>query len=53
MNAPEVVIRPESEQLSALGRPPGGRGEGIHKVFRLNDEVEFWDGQAPPPEPGR
>lgn len=50
MNAPEVVIRPESEQLSALGRPPGGRGEGIHKVFMLKDEVDFWDAQEPPPE---
>jgi uncharacterized cupin superfamily protein len=50
MNAPEVVVRPESKQLSALGRPPGGRGEGIHKVFMLEDEVEFWDAQEPPPE---
>jgi uncharacterized cupin superfamily protein len=49
MNAPEVVIRPESEQLSAMGRPPGGRGEGIHKVFMLEDEVELWDAQEPPP----
>ena len=27
MNAPEVVIRPESGKLSALGTPPGDRGE--------------------------
>jgi uncharacterized cupin superfamily protein len=50
MNAPEVVVRPESGQLSALGKPPGGRGEGIHKVFMLEDEVELWDAQEPPPE---
>jgi uncharacterized cupin superfamily protein len=50
MNAPEVVVRPESKQLSALGRPPGSRGEGIHKVFMLEDEVELWDAQQPPPE---
>jgi uncharacterized cupin superfamily protein len=49
MNAPEVVIRPESGKLSALGRPPGSRGEGIHRVFHERDEVPFWDGEEPPP----
>ena len=50
MNAPEVVVRPESGQLSALGRPPGDRGEGIRKVFPLTDEVDLWSAQEPPPE---
>ena len=50
MNAPEVVVRPESKQLSAMERPPGSRGEGIHKIFMLEDEVEFWDAHEPPPE---
>jgi uncharacterized cupin superfamily protein len=49
MNAPEVVVRPESGNLSALGRPPGSRGEGMHKVFRQSDEVSFWEGEDPPP----
>jgi uncharacterized cupin superfamily protein len=49
MNAPEVVVRPESGNLSALGRPPGGRGEGMHKVFRQSDEVSFWEEEEPPP----
>jgi uncharacterized cupin superfamily protein len=49
MNAPEVVIRPESGKLSALGRPPGGRGEGIHRVFHERDEASFWEGEDPPP----
>jgi uncharacterized cupin superfamily protein len=49
MNAPEVVVRPESGNLSALGRPPGSRGEGMHKVFRQGDEVSFWEGEDPPP----
>ncbi|HEY8083453.1 MAG TPA: cupin domain-containing protein [Solirubrobacterales bacterium] len=51
MNAPEVVIRPESGKLSAFGRPPGGRGEGIHRVFHERDEASFWDGEDPPPPP--
>jgi uncharacterized cupin superfamily protein len=49
MNAPEVVVRPESGKLSALGRPPGGRGEGIHRIFHERDEVPFWEGENPPP----
>jgi uncharacterized cupin superfamily protein len=49
MNAPEVVVRPESGKLSAFGRPPGGRGEGMHKVFHQSDEVPLWEGEEPPP----
>jgi uncharacterized cupin superfamily protein len=51
MNSPEVVVRPESGKLSAFGRPPGGRGEGMHRVFFERDEVPFWEGENPPPEP--
>ncbi len=49
MNAPEIVVRPESGKLSARGSPPGGRGEGMHKVFRQSDEVSLWEDEAPPP----
>jgi uncharacterized cupin superfamily protein len=53
MNAPDVVVRPESGKLSAFGRPPGGHGEGMHRVFFLRDEAEFWEGEDPPPPPPR
>ena len=49
MNAPEVVVRPESGKVDAMGRPPGGRGEGIRHVFFERDEVPFWEGEDPPP----
>jgi uncharacterized cupin superfamily protein len=48
MNAPDVVVRPESGKLSAFGRPPGSAGEGIHEVFFLRDAAEFWAGEEPP-----
>jgi uncharacterized cupin superfamily protein len=48
MIAPEVVVRPESGKLSAFGRPPGGRGKGMHRVFFERDEVPFWEGEEPP-----
>jgi uncharacterized cupin superfamily protein len=49
MNAPEVVIRPESGKLSAFGRPPGSTADGIHDVYFRRDASEFWDGEEPPP----
>jgi uncharacterized cupin superfamily protein len=48
MNAPEVVVRPESGKVDAMGRPPGGRGEAIRHVFFERDEVPFWEGEDPP-----
>lgn len=50
MNAPEIVVRPESGKLSAFGRPPGGRGEGMHQVFHQGDATDLWEGEGPPPE---
>jgi uncharacterized cupin superfamily protein len=49
MNAPEIVVRPESGKVDAMGRPPGRRSEAIRKVFYERDEVELWDGEEPPP----
>jgi uncharacterized cupin superfamily protein len=51
MNAPEIVLRPESGKLSAFARPPGGRGEEMHEVYFRRDAVDFWDGEEPPPPP--
>jgi uncharacterized cupin superfamily protein len=49
MNAPDVVVRPESGKISAFGRPPGTVGEGMHDVYFRRDAVEFWEGEEPPP----
>jgi uncharacterized cupin superfamily protein len=49
MNSPEIVVRPESGKLSVMGRPPGDRGKGMHRVFHERDEASFWDGEDPPP----
>jgi uncharacterized cupin superfamily protein len=50
MNAPEVVVRPESGKLSVMGRPPGNRGKGMHQIFFERDGASFWEGEDPPPE---
>jgi uncharacterized cupin superfamily protein len=52
MTAPDVVVRPESNKISAFGRPPGAAGEGFHDVYFRRDAVELWDGEPPPPDPG-
>jgi len=49
MNAPDVVVRPESNKISAFGRPPGAAGEGFHDVYFRRDAVDLWDGEEPPP----
>ena len=51
MNAPDVVVRPESGKISAFGRPPGSPGEGFHDVYFRRDAVDLWDGEPPPPPP--
>ena len=51
MRAPDVVVRPESNKISAFGRPPGALGEGFHDVYFRRDAVELWDGEEPPPPP--
>jgi uncharacterized cupin superfamily protein len=51
MNAPDVVVRPESGKLSAFTRPPGSSGAWGHDVFFQRDAAEFWDGEEPPPDP--
>jgi uncharacterized cupin superfamily protein len=49
MNAPDIVVRPESKKISAFGRPPGAPGEGFHDAYYRRDAVDLWDGEPPPP----
>lgn len=42
----DVVIYPDSGKLGAAERLP--HGGGLHKFFRLADEVDYWDGEQPP-----
>lgn len=50
MRAPDVVLRPDSEKISAFGQPPGAAGEGLHDVYFRRDAVGFWDAEPQPPE---
>jgi uncharacterized cupin superfamily protein len=50
MNAPDIVVRPESGKLSAFGRPPGSDAPGMHETFFRHDKAAFWDGEPTPPD---
>jgi uncharacterized cupin superfamily protein len=51
MNAPEVVVYPDSDKVGVLARPPGSRGGGeLAAWFRLDDQVDYWEGEAAPEE---
>lgn len=43
---PDVVLYPDSNKIGASERLP--RGGGLRTFFRLEDQVEYWDGELPP-----
>jgi uncharacterized cupin superfamily protein len=49
MNAPDIVIRLDSQKVSAAGYPPGQLVDGYHEIFHRRDAAGFWDGEPPPP----
>jgi uncharacterized cupin superfamily protein len=50
MNAPEVVVYPDSDKVGMLSRPPGSAGDEdkLAAWFRLGDQVDYWEGEEPP-----
>ncbi len=51
MNAPDIVIRLDSQKVSAAGYAPGLLADGYHEIFHRRDATDFWDGEPPPPPP--
>ena len=43
--APDVVIYPDTNKLSAAERLPGS--DGRKHYFRIEDEVDYWEGETP------
>jgi len=43
---PDVVIYPDSGKLGAFERLP--EGGGLRKMFRVEDAVDYFEGEAPP-----
>ena len=51
MKAPDIVVRLDSEKISAAAIPPGSLAEGFHDIYFRRDATEMWDGEPPPPAP--
>ena len=46
MNDPDVTVYPDSEKLGVfVGSPPGGEERSIHGYYRIDDDVDYWDGE--------
>jgi uncharacterized cupin superfamily protein len=43
---PDIVLYPDSGKLGAAERLP--QGGGFHAFFRLDDAVDYYDGEQPP-----
>jgi uncharacterized cupin superfamily protein len=48
MNAPELGVYPDSGKIMARQQAPGTPAAGIRAIFRLADEVDYWDGEVDP-----
>ncbi len=44
--APDIVVRPDSETIGVFERRP--EGGGLYKHFRLDDAVDYFEGESAP-----
>jgi uncharacterized cupin superfamily protein len=42
----EICVYPDSGKLGAFDDRPDG--DGLYKLFMLDDEVDYWEGETPP-----
>ena len=48
MNAPEVGVYPDSGKVMLLSKPPGAKQHGLKHVSRLEDGIDYAEGEVPP-----
>jgi uncharacterized cupin superfamily protein len=48
MVGPEVIVYPDSGKTAAREQPPGGAGQGLYRVFRDADAVDYFEGERAP-----
>jgi uncharacterized cupin superfamily protein len=51
MNEPEVAVYPDSGKVMARQQAPGTPATGLRAIFRQADQVDYWEGEAPPKQP--
>jgi uncharacterized cupin superfamily protein len=52
MNAPDIMVYPDSNKVGVISRPPGSAGDedALAAWFRLDDQVDYWEGEQRPEE---
>jgi uncharacterized cupin superfamily protein len=48
MVGPDVIVYPDSGKTAAREQPPGAAREGLYRVFRDTDTVDYFEGESPP-----
>jgi uncharacterized cupin superfamily protein len=48
MNDPEVAVYPDSGKVMARQQAPGTEATGLRAIFRLEDGVDYWEGEVEP-----
>lgn len=48
MNEPEVAVYPDSGKVMAREQAPGTPATGVRMLFRMKDEVDYWEGELDP-----
>jgi uncharacterized cupin superfamily protein len=53
MNAPDAMVYPDSNKVGVISRPPGSPGDEdeLAAWFRLDDRVDYWEGERPTEPP--
>lgn len=46
MNEPEVAVYPDSGKVMARQQAPGTKPTGLRAIFKLEDGVDYWDGEV-------
>ena len=48
MNEPDITVYPEMEKIGVFAdTPPGGTGDrSVHGYYRIEDDVDYWEGDA-------
>lgn len=50
MRGPDVVVYPDSGKVGARELAPGSPGDALRLNFRVDDAVDYWEGEEPPGE---
>jgi uncharacterized cupin superfamily protein len=48
MRSPDITAYPDSGKVGIREHAPGSGREGLRLNFRIDDHLDYWDGESPP-----